>query len=87
MAASGLAVDFNATYVFQDVAGGGFAGPFFPIFSDEGDTGHTLGGDLQLELDTGKAGWWQGGALKTRLQARTGRSVVETRRDDCGRQQ
>lgn len=86
MAVSGLDVDFNATYVFQNVAGGGFEGPFFPIFSDEGDSGHTVGGDLQLELDTAKAGWWQGGTLKTRLQARTGRSAVE-RRDDCGGQQ
>ena len=77
LAASGLNVNFNATYIFQGVASGGFEGPFFPIFSDEGDTGNTLGGDLQIELDTGKAGWWQGGLLKTRLQARTGRSVVE----------
>lgn len=75
--ASGLTVNFNATYVYQGVAAGGFEGPFFPVFSDEHDTGHTLGGDLQLELDTGRVGWWQDGTLKTRFQARTGRSVLE----------
>lgn len=74
---SGLTVDFNATYVFQGVAAGGFEGPFFPVFSDERDTGHTLGGDLQMELDTGRAGWWPDGTLKTRFQSRTGRSVLE----------
>lgn len=77
LAESGLTVNFNATSVFQGVAAGGFEGPFFPIFSDERDTGHTLGGDLQLEVDTGKAGWWAGGTLKTRTQSRTGRSVLE----------
>lgn len=74
---TGLTVNFSATYVFQGVPAGGFEGPFFPVFSDEGDTGHTLGGDLRMELDTGKAGWWEGGLLKTRVQARTGRSVLE----------
>lgn len=77
LASAGLTVDFSATYVFQGVAAGGFTGPLFPRFSDEGDTGHTFAGDLQMELDTAKAGWWPGGTIKTRLQSRTGRSIVE----------
>ncbi|MDB5339210.1 MAG: Carbohydrate-selective porin OprB [Planctomycetaceae bacterium] len=77
LAASGLAVNFNTTYVFQGVAGGGFEGPFFSSFSNEHDTGNTLGGDLQMELDTGQAGWWEGGKIRTRVQSRTGRSILE----------
>ncbi len=77
LAAAGLSTRFSGTYVFQGVPAGGYEGPFFSSLSDEEDTGHTLGGDLQMELDTGKTGWWQGGLFKARLQARTGRSVLE----------
>lgn len=74
---AGLKFNFDATYVFQGVAAGGLAGPLFPAFSNEHDTGHTVSGDLRSEFDTGKAGWWDGGLLKARLQVRTGRSVVQ----------
>jgi len=73
----GLTVDVATTYTFQGVASGGFDGPLFNRFSDEDDTGHTFSGELQLELDTGKAGLWRGGSAKTRLEGRAGRSVVQ----------
>lgn len=76
-AETGLTVNFDATYVFQGVTDGGFIGPLFPIFSDENDTGHTVSGDLRMEFDTEKLGWWQGGTLSTRYQARSGQSVVQ----------
>lgn len=76
-ATNGLTLNFDATYVFQGVAAGGFTGPLFPLFSNEEDTGHTLSGDLRAVIDTQKAGWWEGGTLKTRLQARTGQSIVQ----------
>lgn len=76
-AESGLTVNFDATYVFQGVAEGGFAGPLFPLFSDEDDTGHTISGDLRMVFDTEKLGWWEGGTLSTRYQARSGQSVVQ----------
>jgi porin len=76
-AESGLTTTFNTTYVLQGVAAGGFEGPLFPTFSNESTTGNTFGGDLQMKLDTGKAGWWEGGVLKTRMQARSGRSILD----------
>lgn len=76
-AETGWTVNFDATYVFQGVADGGFTGPFFSTFSDEDDVGHTLSGDLRIELDTAKLGWWEGGTLATRFQSRTGQSVVQ----------
>lgn len=76
-AARGLTVDFDTTYTFQGVAGGGFEGPLFEKFSDEDDTGHTVSGDLTLELDTGKAGLWRGGFFNARLEGRAGRSVLQ----------
>ncbi len=76
-AAAGVTVNFDATYVFQGVAAGGFTGPLFRSFSDEDDIGHTLSGDLRAEFDTEKLGWWKGGTWMTRLQARTGQSVVQ----------
>jgi porin len=36
-----------------------------------------LSGELKLELDTEKAGLWQGGAFSARLDGRAGRSVVQ----------
>jgi hypothetical protein len=74
---TGVTVSFGMTHVFQGVASGGLDGPLFPLLSDEGDTGSTLGGDLGFEIDTSNAGWWEGGILKTQLQARTGRSILE----------
>jgi hypothetical protein len=40
-AEGGFAAEFDATYTFQDVAGGGLDGPVFAAFSAEDDTGHT----------------------------------------------
>ncbi len=74
---SGLQTHFDATYVFQSIASGGFSGPYFGRFSDETSNGHTLNGDLRSELDTEKAGWWSGGAFTARLQSRVGRSAVQ----------
>ncbi|TXT36075.1 MAG: porin [Planctomycetota bacterium] len=74
---SGLTTHFDATYVFQGIAEGGFTGPFFPTFSDEDDLGHTLSGDLRVELDTEKLGWWKGGTWMTRFHGRTGQSAVQ----------
>ena len=77
LAAHGLTIAFSTTYIFQGVASGGFDGPLFKNFSDEDDTGNTFSGELKLELDTEKAGWWQGGSFAARLDGRTGRSVLQ----------
>ena len=73
----GFTIDLDATYTFQYVAGGGWKGAAFEAFSNEGDTGHTLSGDLKVELDTGKAGGWDGGRFNLRAEGRTGRSVLQ----------
>lgn len=75
---SGLTVHYDTTYVFQNVAAGGFQStPTFSSFSDETTNGHTLSGDLRTELNTDKAGWWSGGAFRVRVQNRVGRSIVQ----------
>ena len=76
-AAKGLTINLDATYTFQGVVSGGFDGPLFARVSDEGDTGNDLSGTLTLELDTGKAGLWQGGFFNARLEGRAGRSVLQ----------
>lgn len=76
-AQGGAKLNFDAVYVLQGVTAGGFTGPLFPRFSDEGNVGNTLNGDLRGVFDTEKLGWWQGGTLKARLQARTGQSIVQ----------
>lgn len=73
----GLKTNFDATYVFQSIASGGFTGAYFARFSDETTNGHTLNGDLRSELDTEKSGWWSGGTFSARLQSRIGRSAVQ----------
>jgi len=77
LAAHGWTMDLDATYTFQVVAGGGWKGAAFEAFSNEDDRGHTLSGDLKIELDTGKAGLWQGGRFNARLEGRRGRSVLQ----------
>jgi porin len=77
LAERGLTVGADATYTYQGVAGGGLDGPVFDRFSDEGDTGHTLSGNLDLGLDTGTAGLWHGGSLDMRIEGRVGRSVLQ----------
>ena len=76
-AAHGVTIAFGANYIFQGVASGGFDGPLFKNFSDEDDTGNTFSGELKLELDTEKAGLWQGGLFNAQLEGRTGRSVLQ----------
>lgn len=76
-AAHGVTIAFSTTYIFQGVASGGFDGPLFQNFSDEDDTGNTFSGELKLELDTEKAGLWQGGSFTAQLEGRTGRSVLQ----------
>ena len=76
-AAMGIVVGFDVTYTFQGLASGGFDGPLFHRVSDEGDTGNTASGDLTLELDTGKAGMWEGGRFDLRVEGRAGRSVLQ----------
>jgi porin len=76
MAAGGFSVDLDATYTFQAVAAGGWKGRLFQAASNEDDVGNTLSGDLKLELDTGKAGIWEGGRVNARVEGRTGRSVL-----------
>ena len=73
----GLSVDVDVTYTFQEVAAGGFTGPLFERFSDEDETGNTFSGDLELTLDTNKAGLWRGGSFDARLEGRAGRSVLQ----------
>ena len=77
LAAVGLTIDATATYTFQGVVAGGFDGPAFERLSDEDDTGNVVSGDLQLALDTGKVGLWQGGVFDARLEGRAGRSVLQ----------
>ncbi len=77
LARYGLNVDVDVTYTFQGIAGGGFAGPLFERFSDEGESGNTFSGDLKLALDTAKAGLWRGGSFEARLEGRAGRSVLQ----------
>lgn len=74
---SGLTLHFDATYVFQGVASGGFRGPYFAQFSDETSAGNTISNDLRAEWDTEKLGWWSGGAIRARVQDHFGRSIVQ----------
>ncbi|HET9063442.1 MAG TPA: carbohydrate porin [Candidatus Binatia bacterium] len=73
----GVSVDADLTYTFQWVAGGGLDGAVFDQFSDEEDTGNTVSMNLNLELDTAAAGFWQGGFFNFRLEGRAGRSVLQ----------
>lgn len=67
LASHGLKFDLDGLYTFQGVADGGI---------DHGDsTGNLFWGDLAISLDTGKAGLWEGGLLKVRLEGRGGEGV------------
>ncbi len=68
-AAHGLTLDLDATYTLQGVAGGG-------IPNTGTDLGNTPSTNLVLGLDTAKAGLWQGGFFKLRLENRTGESAL-----------
>lgn len=73
----GVTIDLDATYVFQGVVSGGLRGPLFDAFSDETDVGNTVSAVLGLEVDTGKAGLWEGGYFAAQLEGRAGRSVLQ----------
>jgi len=73
----GIVVGFDVTYTFQGLASGGFDGPLFHSVYDAAATGNTASGDLTLELDTGKAGMWEGGRFDLRVEGRAGRSVLQ----------
>jgi porin len=73
----GVTFALEATYTFQSVVDGGWENAVFEAVSDEDDEGHTLSGDLRVELDTEKAGLWAGGFVNLRVDARTGRSVLQ----------
>ena len=77
LADHGLTLDFDVTYTFQAVVDGGLDGPLFRAFSDEEDTGNIVSSDLALEVDTGKAGFWEGGTFAMQLEGRAGRSVLQ----------
>ena len=76
-ASNGLSAELDATYTFEAVAGGGLHGAVFDALSNEDDMGNTFSGNLGLELDTGKAGLWQGGFFNFGVEGRAGRSVLQ----------
>jgi porin len=76
-AGSGLSVELRAVYAFQAVASGGIDGTPLEPLSSEDDAGNTASLDFALELETAKAGLWEGGFFAFRLDARLGRSVLE----------
>lgn len=76
-AEKGLTLDIDATYVFQNVVSGGLHGRIFDRFSAESDSGNTFSSEYKLELDTDKAGLWEGGYVNVQLEGRTGRSVLQ----------
>ena len=67
LAKHGLKIDLDGLYTFQGVADGGI--------DHGGSTGNLLWGDLAVSLDTRKAGLWEGGLLRVRLEGRGGEGV------------
>jgi porin len=68
LAEYGLSIDLNGIYSYQGVASGGL-----PLGHDHGNV---FSGNLNLALDTKKAGLWPGGTLKARLEGRGGDNVL-----------
>lgn len=68
LGAKGLTFDLNGIYSFQSVANGGLSAGH--------DTGNVFSGNLTAALDTGKAGWWDGGLLNLRLEGRGGGTAL-----------
>lgn len=64
----GLSIDLNGVYSFQTVTSGGL--------NRGNDSGNVFSGNLNVALDTEKAGLWSGGLLKARLEGRGGDGVV-----------
>lgn len=67
LAAHGITIDLTGLYTFQGVSSGGTR------LGDE--TGNLFNGQLELAIDTGKAGLWPGGFFKVRLEGRGGDNV------------
>lgn len=68
LAESGLSIDLNGIYSYQGVARGGL--------NIGNDSGSVFSANLNLALDTEKAGLWNGGTLKVRLEGRGGDNVL-----------
>ena len=68
LAESGLSIDLNGIYSYQGMASGGL--------SQGNDSGNVFSGNLNVALDTEKAGLWAGGFLKVRLEGRGGEGVL-----------
>jgi porin len=68
-AAHGATLDLDATETLQGVISGG-------IPQTGTSAGSTLSSEALLSVETGKAGLWQGGFLKLRIENRMGESVL-----------
>lgn len=76
MAEKGVTLDFDATHVTQHVATGGYDGPVFSrLRPGENETESDAMFNMLFKLDTGKAGFWPGGFLTARGEARVGESI------------
>ena len=68
MVENGLTIDLNGIYSYQNVAGGGL--------NFGNDNGSVFSGNLGFTLDTEKAGLWEDGLLKVRLDGRGGPNAL-----------
>ena len=68
MVENGLTIDLNGIYSYQNVAGGGL--------NFGNDNGSVFSGNLGFTLDTEKAGLWEDGLLKIRLEGRGGPNAL-----------
>lgn len=76
LSSRGVSLSFDATWTVQGVATGGFRDRVASVLSDEDDVEQTLSGNLLLEVDTGAAGLWDGGAFTLAVEGRAGSSVL-----------
>lgn len=66
---NGIQLNFDTTYVYQNVASGG-------VLRAGNVNGHVGTASLGLVLDTGKAGLWPGGFLNVRAEGRLDDSIL-----------
>jgi porin len=70
----GVVLELDATHITQHVFDGGAK---FGINGERlDDTGHTLSSEIDLKIDTEKAGLWPGGMIRFWTEMRTGNSVT-----------
>jgi porin len=70
----GVVLELDATHVTQHVFDGGTK---FGINGERlDDTGYTLSSEIDLKIDTEKAGLWPGGMIRFFTEMRTGNSVT-----------